>query len=357
MIRIIFGAARSSLRTKRELALENLALRHQIRNAHPCSRRSAPSFREMGSRSVGGPGPSLGGVAIRPGVAKYMVRERRFPSPSWRAFLENHVKDLVAIDFFTVPTATFGVLFGFLVLAHDRRRVLHFNVTANPTAEWTARQVVQAFPRRRRRGISCAIVTGSTAAGFVACWRSCASRRWSRRRGHRGRTHTWSGSSARSDGSAWITSSSLARSISCGSWLGTSSTTIGRAAIFHCWAMRRIPGRRKDPNSAGWLSCLRSAGCIIVTSALQRDAMVLEKGRGDGSLLVYSHAEVPDRGCRMSTPLLGRRQLHLLSGCDRADGVFGKHRRRRAFADTSVSCPTNPISALLTVKSKLALLH
>jgi len=60
--------------------------------------------------------------------------------------LDNHVKDLVAIDFFTVPTATFGVLFGFLVLAHDRRRVLHFNVTASPSAEWTARQVVQAFP-------------------------------------------------------------------------------------------------------------------------------------------------------------------------------------------------------------------
>ncbi len=79
-------------------------------------------------------------------VAKYLVRERKPPSPSWRAFLDNHVKDLVAIDFFVVPTATFGVLFGFLVLAHDRRRVLHFNVTANPTAEWTARQVVQAFP-------------------------------------------------------------------------------------------------------------------------------------------------------------------------------------------------------------------
>jgi putative transposase len=50
--------------------------------------------------------------------------------------LDNHVKDLVAVDFFTVPTGTFGVLFGFLVLAHDRRRVVHFNVTANPTAEW-----------------------------------------------------------------------------------------------------------------------------------------------------------------------------------------------------------------------------
>ncbi len=79
-------------------------------------------------------------------VARYMVRERKPPSPAWRTFLDNHVKDLVAVDFFVVPTATFGVLFGFLVLAQDRRRVLHFNVTANPTAEWTARQLVQAFP-------------------------------------------------------------------------------------------------------------------------------------------------------------------------------------------------------------------
>src|SRR6266702_6023638 len=59
-------------------------------------------------------------------IARYMVRQRKPPSPTWRTFLDNHVKDLVAIDFFTVPTATFGVLFGFLVLAHDRRRVLHF---------------------------------------------------------------------------------------------------------------------------------------------------------------------------------------------------------------------------------------
>jgi putative transposase len=85
-------------------------------------------------------------------VARHMVRERKPSSPSWRAFLDNHVKDLVAVDFFTVPTATFGVLFGSLVLAHDRRRVLHFNVTANPSAEWTARQVVRAFPEERGYG-------------------------------------------------------------------------------------------------------------------------------------------------------------------------------------------------------------
>jgi transposase InsO family protein len=87
------------------------------------------------------------GIAVAvSSVARYMVRERKPPSPSWRAFLDNHVKDLVAVDFFVAPIATFGGLFGFLVLAHDRRRVVHFNVTARPTAEWTARQLVQAFP-------------------------------------------------------------------------------------------------------------------------------------------------------------------------------------------------------------------
>ena len=57
-----------------------------------------------------------------------------------------HVKDFVSIDFFAVPTATFRVLFVLLILSHDRRRVVHFNVTSSPSAEWTAQQIVQAFP-------------------------------------------------------------------------------------------------------------------------------------------------------------------------------------------------------------------
>jgi hypothetical protein len=79
-------------------------------------------------------------------VAKYMPRRGKPPSPSWRAFLDNHVKDLVSIDFFTVPTATFRVLFGFVVLAHERRRIVHLNVTANPSAAWTGQQIREAFP-------------------------------------------------------------------------------------------------------------------------------------------------------------------------------------------------------------------
>ena len=68
------------------------------------------------------------------------------PSQSWRAFLDNHVRDIVAIDFFVVPTVTFRVLYVFLVMSHDRRRILHFNVTEHPTAAWTGQQLREAFP-------------------------------------------------------------------------------------------------------------------------------------------------------------------------------------------------------------------
>jgi len=64
-------------------------------------------------------------------VSKYMVRRNKPPSKNWRTFPENHAQQLVSIDFFTVPTIPFQVLYVFLVLAHDRRRILHFNVTAH----------------------------------------------------------------------------------------------------------------------------------------------------------------------------------------------------------------------------------
>jgi len=79
-------------------------------------------------------------------VGKYMVRHRKPPSQTWRTFLENHLKTMVSVDFFTVPTIRFQILYVFLVLAHDRRRILHFGVTAHPTADWTAQQLREAFP-------------------------------------------------------------------------------------------------------------------------------------------------------------------------------------------------------------------
>lgn len=79
-------------------------------------------------------------------VAKYMVRRRKPPSQTWRTFLNNQASQLASTDFFVVPTVTFRLLFVFVVLSHQRRRVIHFNVTAHPSSEWTARQIAQAFP-------------------------------------------------------------------------------------------------------------------------------------------------------------------------------------------------------------------
>ena len=217
LLRCLLGAARSFLRTHRDLALENLALRHQIgvlkrtvskrrlrlspvdrglwaglsriwagweqalaivqpatvirwrregfkrywtrksrfglggrpslaREVRDLVRKMSRSNATWGAPRIRNELAKLGIELSRATIAKYMIRHRKPPSPTWRAFLDNHLKDLVSIDFFVVPTATFRVLFGFLILAHDRRRVLHFNVTSSPSAEWTAQQIVQAFP-------------------------------------------------------------------------------------------------------------------------------------------------------------------------------------------------------------------
>jgi transposase InsO family protein len=79
-------------------------------------------------------------------VSRLLPKRQTPPSQSWRTFLANHVRDLVSLDFFTVPTASLRVLFVLVVLAHRRRRVVHLNVTEHPTAAWTACQLVEAFP-------------------------------------------------------------------------------------------------------------------------------------------------------------------------------------------------------------------
>jgi hypothetical protein len=209
---ILLGTLRSAVRTRRELALENLALRQQL--AVWKARQPRPRLTEMdrifwivlsrlwknwrsslqvvrpetvvrwhrrgfklywawkSRRRWGRPAigrdlrdlirqmsranplwgaPRIHGELLKLGltvsqatVSKYMLRPRRPPSQAWRTFLRHHAKDLIALDFFTVPTATFRVLFVLVVLRHGRRRLVHFNVTEHPTAEWTARQLVEA---------------------------------------------------------------------------------------------------------------------------------------------------------------------------------------------------------------------
>lgn len=86
----------------------------------------------------------LGIDILESSVSKHLVRHRGPPSQNWRTFLQNHSKDLISLDFLTVPTAGFKVLFVLVILNNDRRRILHFNVTDHPTAAWTAQQLVEA---------------------------------------------------------------------------------------------------------------------------------------------------------------------------------------------------------------------
>jgi putative transposase len=160
---LLFGAA--------AVALENLALRHQLlvlqrsvsrprlsRGDRVLSRpRLDPELRQLirrmarenptwGRRRIRAELALLGYEVAELTVAKYMHRTSPRPSPTWRAFLTAHARDIVAIDFFVVPTLTFHLLFVFVVLRHHRRELLHVNVTDHPSAVWTARQVIEAFP-------------------------------------------------------------------------------------------------------------------------------------------------------------------------------------------------------------------
>jgi len=79
-------------------------------------------------------------------VQRYMIKRRGRPTQNWKTFIRNRLHETAAIDFLTVPTVLFRNLYVFVILSLDRRRVIHFNVTYHPTAEWTARQLIQAFP-------------------------------------------------------------------------------------------------------------------------------------------------------------------------------------------------------------------
>src|ERR1035437_10091047 len=88
----------------------------------------------------------LGFKIAQSSVAKYMVKRRGPPSQEWRTFLCNHAPDIAAMDLFVVPTIGFSLLYAFVIVRLDRRNLVWINVTTNPTAEWVARQMTEAFP-------------------------------------------------------------------------------------------------------------------------------------------------------------------------------------------------------------------
>src|SRR5215469_15393016 len=113
---------------------------------------------------------SLGIEIGQTSVAKYMVRRRGPPARGWKTFLRNHADGIVAMDLFVVPTISFRLLYGLLIIGHGRRQILWFGVTAHPTAEWLANQLSEAcgweqIPRYLS-GTAIALMARSLSAGF-----------------------------------------------------------------------------------------------------------------------------------------------------------------------------------------------
>jgi hypothetical protein len=115
-------------------------------------RRMAVENADWGAPKIHGELLKLGFEVSERTVARYLKRLRRRGDPAkrWLAFLANHREVIVAFDFFTVPTLTFQLLYCFFVIEHGRRRVLHFNVTRHPTADWVVQQLREAFPEAGR---------------------------------------------------------------------------------------------------------------------------------------------------------------------------------------------------------------
>src|SRR2546423_2038258 len=127
------------------------------RSRRPGRPRTGPEIRDLIRRmSNANPlwgAPRIHGELLKLGikisqatVGRWMPWRPKVPSPTWRSFLCNHLPDIVAIDMFVVATATFHLLYALIVLSLDRRRVIHFAVTPNPTQDWLSRQMTEAFP-------------------------------------------------------------------------------------------------------------------------------------------------------------------------------------------------------------------
>jgi len=128
--------SRSRKTGRKSIAPELITLIRDMNRANPL----------WGAPRIHGELLKLGITLAQRTVANYMVSRARRPSPhNWKAFLRNHLGSMVSVDFFSVPTITFNVLYAFIVLSHNRRRVLHFNVVQRPSAGWAAQQLREAF--------------------------------------------------------------------------------------------------------------------------------------------------------------------------------------------------------------------
>ena len=126
-------------------------------------------------------------------IQKYMARRRGPPSQGWKTLLRNHADGIAAMDLFVVPTISFRLLYGLLIMGHGRRQVLWFGVTAHPTAEWIANQITQAFGWKQAPRYLIRDRDGAYGEVFIRRVRSMAFVIDRRRRARHGKTHMLNG--------------------------------------------------------------------------------------------------------------------------------------------------------------------
>ncbi len=108
-------------------------------------RRMAKENPLWGAPRIHGELVKLGFNVSQSTVSSYMPKKKKQSSQTWITFLHNHLKETVSIDFFTVPTWSYSILYVFLILSHNRRKIIHYNMTKSPTDAWTAQQLIEAF--------------------------------------------------------------------------------------------------------------------------------------------------------------------------------------------------------------------
>ena len=184
-------------------------------------------------------------------ISRLMPHRRSRPSQTWRTFLENHFGSTIAIDFFAVPTLTCRILFVFIILAHDRRRILHVNVTPHPTSAWTRQQLREAFPHDANARFLLHDRDTIFDAAFGRAVEALGSRPSARHLARPGRIPTSNASSDRSDASAWSPSSSSMNGIFVGSFGPTWPTTTDLGRTSRLARMRRWHAPSNRP-AASW---------------------------------------------------------------------------------------------------------
>lgn len=170
-------------------------------------RKMADANPTWGAPRIHGELLKLGIQVSQSTVSRYLPRRRQPPSQGWRTLLANHLGEAIAVDFAVVSTATFQILFVFVLLSLERRRVLHFNVTVHPTAAWTAQQVVEACGWNQTPSYLIRDRDGIYGESFRRRVASLGVEEIRSRHVPPGRTLTPNASSVRCAGSAWITCS------------------------------------------------------------------------------------------------------------------------------------------------------